>query len=488
MAVLKRKDREWLHGRFGGRIVLGPMDVRPIAGPGIVLPTFFKLFLGRTAPLAVFSPRGESELVELLSWASGRKIPLFPRGKASSGSGAAVPTQKGIIVDFSEMRDIVAIDASAATAAVEPGITWKELNESLAPEGFTLRLHPAGRYFSSVGGWLAQGGVGLGSYEFGRLEENIAGVRLVLPGGEVKELTGPDLALVAGAEGTTGLISRVTLRLQKLDEMEHLAVAFSDSEGLAGFFADFLKEKLPVWSAAFLNGGMMELRNRTSLQSAPRDSGELEDAFAFNYAALLAFRKKDRAGLMPGLLRIAYKHRGTKLDDGISNRAAGILLKSQDFAVEPLARVPLEIVVPLERLGPALTRLAAGIKRLVIREGIIVPDGAGDKPEALILGHVSGDARRLSYHFVFSLILTAAKVAKKFGGRPYATGLFFAHRAEQILGKERLRRLREFKIRVDSRDILNPNKVFEESLVGRGLSQVSALEPLFRFLANRARR
>jgi FAD/FMN-containing dehydrogenase len=488
MAKLKRKDREWLQGRYGDRIVIGTVNEGNIAGPGIVLPAFFKFFLGRTAPVAVFYPDAESDLVELLTWALRRKIPLFPRGKASSGSGAAVPTQKGILVDFSRMRKIVAVDRQAETATVEPGITWKELNEDLASEGLALRLHPAGRYSSTVGGWMAQGGAGLGSYEFGLLEENVSGVRVVLPGGETKDFSGQDLSLVAGAEGTTGLISQVTIRLRKLDRMESFAVAFPDSEGLARFFDGCFNEKLPLWSALFLNGGAMRLRSSAFFPGSLGDKVEAEGALPLCHSALLIYRMRDAAFLRPGLTRIANEHQGIILDDEAARQAWDILLKPLHSAAEPLARVPIEIVVPLEKLGQALGLLDRKINRLVIREGIIVKNFPGMRPEAVILGHVVGDPRKLSYHFVFSLILTAAKVAKKFGGRPYASGLFFAHKAELVLGKERLPRLREFKMKIDPRDILNPNKVFEESLVGRGLSQVGSLEPLFRFLANRARR
>ena len=37
------------------------------------------------------------------------------------------------------------------------------------------------------------------------------------------------------------------------------------------------------------------------------------------------------------------------------------------------------------------------------------------------------------------------KIAEKHGGRPYATGLYFASKAKQVLGEARVARLKEFK-------------------------------------------
>ncbi len=75
------------------------------------------------------------------------------------------------------MKNVLSIDAAAGTVTVEPAITWEKLDQALKPDGLTLRLYPTSYPSSSVGGWLAQGGAGIGSYEFGWFKENVVSAR-----------------------------------------------------------------------------------------------------------------------------------------------------------------------------------------------------------------------------------------------------------------------------------------------------------------------
>ncbi len=56
----------------------------------------------------------------------------------------------------------------------------------------------------------------------------------------------------------------------------------------------------------------------------------------------------------------------------------------------------------------------------------------------MILGFIPSDQRKFSYNFVFGLVLTIMKIAEKHGGRAYATGIYFASKADEILGTERV--------------------------------------------------
>jgi Fe-S oxidoreductase len=101
-----------------------------------------------------------------------------------------------------------------------------------------------------------------------------------------------------------------------------------------------------------------------------------------------------------------------------------------------------------------------------------------------ILGFIPCDQRKFSYNFIFALSLTIMKIAEKNGGRPYATGLYFAGKASRILGRERLGRLKAFKSLVDPSNILNPGKVMQGGLMSSVLSLAAAIEPLIRPLGN----
>src|SRR4030067_1889397 len=95
-----------------------------------------------------------------------------------------------------------------------------------------------------------------------------------------------------------------------------------------------------------------------------------------------------------------------------------------------------------------MTKIERKVHQPVVKEGGIIRESAGGKPEVVILGFIPSDQRKFSYNFVFGLALTIFKIAEKHGGRAYATGLYFSQRAPEILGRERVVELKAYKSKV----------------------------------------
>lgn len=190
-------QRSYLEGKLGERVTFDRVE-RKLCGHDIAaMPKLVKPLVGSTVPDAVVQPVDEAELVELVRWARRQGVALVARGKASSGYGGAVPVRAGLVIDFYRLRGVVSVDAEKQEVRVQPGITWERLDRELASHGLTLRLYPSSYPSSTVGGWLAQGGAGFGSYQYGYFSDNVASARLVQPDGEVRELLGDDLELVS---------------------------------------------------------------------------------------------------------------------------------------------------------------------------------------------------------------------------------------------------------------------------------------------------
>jgi FAD/FMN-containing dehydrogenase len=190
-------------------------------------------------------PETEQELIELMTWANRENIPLTPRGKATSGYGGVLPIKQGLVIDFYMMNKVIDIDTEAQTATVEAGMVFEKLDKALAKKGMTLRLYPSSYPAATVGGWVAQGGTGIGSYEFGWLSDNLASVRVVLPTGK-QRLHRRISRVISGAEGITGFISRVTLKIQPLEDSRSYPSVPHANE-LQQLIKLMIDEKLPVW-------------------------------------------------------------------------------------------------------------------------------------------------------------------------------------------------------------------------------------------------
>jgi Fe-S oxidoreductase/FAD/FMN-containing dehydrogenase len=453
MSRLNRNDRKWLEGKFGDRANFNPTE-RVLYGHDIAaIPSLFKPLVGRTVPDAVIQPETEEELRELVCWANGRRISLVPRGKGSSGYGGLIPIRKGLVVDFFRMKNVLSVDVTNETATVQAGITWEQLDRALEPHGLTLRLYPTSYPSSSAGGWLAQGGAGIGSYAYGWFLENVISARVVLPDGEVKEFTGKDLELISEAEGTTGVISQVTVQVMKREELGLTAIACPDAHRLTKVFQEFISRALPLWSVVFINPRMAEMKNRAPVRMHLGHPAEHKVILPAAYIAVLAYRAADREKVVSQLPDILHDCMGEVLSQQIAeheweNRFKLMIVKRLGPSL-----VPAEIVVPLENLGKVMEEIEHRINQPIVKEGVIIRTGRDGKPEAVILGFIPSDQRRFSYNFVFGLVLSIIKIAEKYGGRPYSTGLYFVRKAKQILGEDRVLRLKAFQKKVDRKRI-----------------------------------
>ncbi|MBL7119172.1 MAG: FAD-binding oxidoreductase [Dehalococcoidia bacterium] len=482
---MSSKHRSYLEGKFGSRVSFHKMELKLYGHDIAEIPSLIKPLVGNTTPEAVVQPESEEEMVELIGWATKNNIPLTPRAKASSGYGGVLPIKRGVVVDFYRMNKVLHIDPEALTATVQAGVIWEKLDRELEKHGLTLRLYPTSYPASTVGGWLAQGGAGIGSYEAGWFRDNVVSARVVLPDGSARDFSGPDLDLVADAEGITGLISEVTVRVRPVEDLEVTAIGCPDAHDLQKVLQFMVDEKLPIWSLAFINPRMAELKNRAPLRAHHDHPVEERVLLPASYIITLAFRARDRQAVRGRLPEILEPYKAEILSDAVAQHEWGHRFKIMVVKRLGPSLVPAEVVIPLSALGDVMTEIERNVDQPVIKEAVVIRESWNGQPEVVILGFIPSDQRKFSYNFVFSLVLSIVKIAEKHGGRPFATGLYFAKKAKQVLGEDRVNKLKDFKTRTDPKGILNPGKVIGGGLVGTALNVASLFEPVVRPWGNR---
>ncbi|MCB0181352.1 MAG: FAD-binding oxidoreductase, partial [Anaerolineae bacterium] len=481
---MNAQKQAFLEEKFGSRVSFNSIERKMYSHDIAAMPNLVKPLIGNTIPEAVVQPKTEAELAELVRWAYSQNIPLTPRGKASSGYGGVIPIKKGLVIDFYYLKNVLTIDAEAQTVTVEPGITWEQLDKRLKLENLTLRLYPTSYPSSSVGGWLAQGGAGIGSFEYGYFRENVVSAKVVLPTGDVREFSGADLELIADAEGITGFISQVTLRVQPLEALDVVAIACPSPDKLQNFVDGLIVANLPIWSLVFINPRMAEMKNRAPLMEHAGHPVEERVILPAAYILTLAFRAEDAAQVRATLPDLLHLGEAEILSDRIAEHEWHHRFKLMVVKRLGPSLVPSEVIVPLKNLSTVLGEIEHKVDQPVVKEGVIIRDGPNGEPEVVILGFIPSDQRKFSYNFVFGLVLTIIKIAEKNGGRPYSTGLYFSKKANEVLGKARADKLRQFKARVDPKGLLNPGKVIGNGLMGSLLNLAGTVEPLIRPFGN----
>jgi alkyldihydroxyacetonephosphate synthase len=178
--------------------------------------------LGR--PDVVVRPVSEEDVAATLAVANRRRIPVVPWGGGSGSQGGAVPVEGGIVLDLTRLDRILDVDETSLTVTAGAGVNGQRLEQELNGRGLMLPHYPASAELATVGGYVAARGSGVLSTRYGKIEDLVLSLRVVLPTGETIETVpvprhavGPELTqLFVGSEGTLGVITRATLRLAPL--------------------------------------------------------------------------------------------------------------------------------------------------------------------------------------------------------------------------------------------------------------------------------
>src|SRR5579863_5024547 len=171
-------------------------------------------------PALVARPTTPAQVAEVLKRASAHHVAVTAQGGRSGVTGGAVAPDGGVALDLTGLNRVLEIDDISGLVRVEAGCFGPELEAATRARGWTVGHRPQSFDLSTVGGWIACRGAGQYSNRYGKIEDIVRGLRVVLANGELVELAGrapreavgPDLMqLFVGSEGTLGVISEATL-------------------------------------------------------------------------------------------------------------------------------------------------------------------------------------------------------------------------------------------------------------------------------------
>jgi glycolate oxidase len=196
----------------------------------------------RGLPGVVALPRTTNQVRAILKVCGEMGVPVVARGAGTGLSGGALPFPGCVLLSLARFDQILAIDADARTARVQPGVRNLAISEAVAPLGLFYAPDPSSQLACSIGGNVAENAGGVHCLKYGLTVHNIQALELVTLDGEVLHLGGDALdapgfdlmALITGSEGLLGVITEVTVKLLPLTVHAQVLLASFDDVRHAG--------------------------------------------------------------------------------------------------------------------------------------------------------------------------------------------------------------------------------------------------------------
>ncbi|WMJ80862.1 FAD-binding oxidoreductase [Clostridium sp. MB40-C1] len=192
------------------------------------------------------------EVSKIMKHAYENTIPVVARGSGTGLVGASVPIHGGIMVDLTEMNNILELDEENLTLTVEPGVLLMEIGKFVEEHDFFYPPDP-GEKSATIGGNISTNAGGMRAVKYGVTRDYIRGLEVVLPTGEILNLGGKVVKnssgysikdLIIGSEGTLGVITKAILKLLPLPKKSiSLLIPFSNFDKAIEMVPKIIKSK-----------------------------------------------------------------------------------------------------------------------------------------------------------------------------------------------------------------------------------------------------
>jgi len=206
-------------------------------------------------PDVVVKPSSAQEIAEIMKYANKHKTPVVLHGSGTSLIGSSRPKHKGIVLDTTRLNWID-INEDYMYFECGAGVRCIDVINALEKRGYMLPTNPGSKIIASLGGIVACNTCGhMVDPYVGKPVDNVLGLEVVLPTGEIIETgtksvcrpAGIDPTRVfAGSEGILGVITKIRMRLMPKPQMVYIAAFFKRVESVARSYLRMYKKKAPL--------------------------------------------------------------------------------------------------------------------------------------------------------------------------------------------------------------------------------------------------
>ncbi len=234
-------------------------------------------WLTNQPPDAVVFVESTDEVAQIVTICASHRVPVIAFGTGTSLEGHLNAPAGGVSIDLSSMNRVLAVHADDLDCVVQPGVTRSQLNIHLRDQGLFFPIDPGAD--ASLGGMASTRASGTNAVRYGTMKDNVIALEAVMADGTCirtggrarKSAAGYDLArLLVGAEGTLGIITELTLKLQGIPEaMASASCSFPSVEAACKAAMSAIQYCIPVARMELLDALTVKAVNAYSGLSLP---------------------------------------------------------------------------------------------------------------------------------------------------------------------------------------------------------------------------
>ena len=416
------------------------------------LPPLIRDLMLKSLPDLILQPTTEEHLLEIFAMAREHKIPLTVRGAGTWGYGGAVPTRGGILIDLSLMNTID-INPGTLELTVGPGARFLDIQRELEPYGLELSTIASGKGGTLIG-WMATGGMGIGTFRHGPVKNQIVSLRVITPEGLTKDLSAedPEMGYFVSTEGQMGIIVKATLRVSKRPARWYpIVVSFAKSFSAYDFakaiasHPSMKPEDIVVYHSDFIRA--------LGLSSDGKQPGENR------HLVLIAFPEKKEALELETYLA---ERKLSPVEDDFANALWEKRFLPMSIKQLGPSLLASEMILPIDQVASYVEKVNEWGKRLAVTLYPIAH--VVNEKEVLFLAMLATDNRKNIFYLDLMLIPMMLRLAiQNYSGKPYGIGVWNTPFLRNLYTQEELKQLVRYKKKVDPGGILNSGKFFATS-------------------------
>ncbi len=327
-------------------------------------------------PMCAVWVESTEQVSQVLKLANRERIPVVPRGGGTGLTGLAVPVNGGIVLDLNHMNKIVNVSIEDRLAVVQPGVVYDDLSRALDPFGFFFPPDPASSQVCTLGGNVATNAGGVKGAKYGTTRDYVLGLLLVLPDGRImrtgsqciKSVSGYDLTkLFVGSEGTLGVITEITLKINPKTTASTTAMAAFDDLGDAGRAVSETMHSgvLPA---------VLEILGKEALIAINRNTDlNLPEVDAILLVETDGYTQEETDYQVKKVLEVFKRNNAREIKQAKTNEEAEGLWEARKSAYAVLARLNThqvleDVTVPMSQIADALI----GIRKISEKYDIMI--------------------------------------------------------------------------------------------------------------------